>query len=144
MALVAVALLVLNDHVLKRAYPGFLTGKLSDVAGMVFFPLLLTSIVLAVRPSAPRERVLAVACLATAVVFAATKTLPVANEAYRVAWGAMQWPVRALVAWARGRATPGIARVVLVRDPSDVLAVPFVLVAFAAGRSWFRTTSDPR
>mgnify|MGYP004029549793 CR=1 FL=1 len=31
----------LNDHFLKFVYPSFLTGKLSDFAGLVFFPLLL-------------------------------------------------------------------------------------------------------
>ena len=37
-ALAAIAVLVVNDHVLKSAYPGWLTGKLSDIAGLVFFP----------------------------------------------------------------------------------------------------------
>ncbi|MCA0297187.1 MAG: hypothetical protein LCH96_18120 [Actinobacteria bacterium] len=32
---VAVALLFLNDHVFKQAWPGLVTGKLSDVAGVV-------------------------------------------------------------------------------------------------------------
>ena len=32
----ALVVLVLNDHVLKTAYPGWVTGKLSDVAGLVF------------------------------------------------------------------------------------------------------------
>ncbi|WP_199523928.1 hypothetical protein [Micromonospora craterilacus] len=34
----ATVLLILNDHVLKAAYPGWLTGKLSDVAGLVMAP----------------------------------------------------------------------------------------------------------
>ncbi len=33
--LVAVALLALNDHVFKTAWPGWVTGKLSDVSGLV-------------------------------------------------------------------------------------------------------------
>ena len=39
----AVALLAVNDHVLKgRGWlPGWLTGKLSDLAGLYFFPVLL-------------------------------------------------------------------------------------------------------
>src|SRR3972149_6580371 len=37
----AVALLLLNDHFLKQAYPSILTGKLSDFAGLFFFPFLL-------------------------------------------------------------------------------------------------------
>jgi hypothetical protein len=136
-AIAAVLLLVLNDHVLKRAYPGFVTGKLSDVAGMIFFPVLLTTLVWTLVPSRHRsdpvfDRVLVTACLATALVFALTKTTLVGNDAYRFVWGAMQWPYRALRALAHGRAMPGIARVVLVRDPSDLLAVPFVGVAYLA------------
>lgn len=43
--LAAVALLVLNDHALKGAglFPAWLTGKLSDFAGLLFFPLLCTA-----------------------------------------------------------------------------------------------------
>jgi len=37
--LAAIALFVVNDHVFKPAHPGWLTGKLSDVAGLVFFTL---------------------------------------------------------------------------------------------------------
>ena len=43
------ALLGLNDHVLKGAFPGLITGKLSDFAGLVFFPLVL-ELVLRSRP----------------------------------------------------------------------------------------------
>jgi hypothetical protein len=43
-ALAAIALLGLNDHVLKACFPCFLTGKLSDFAGVFFFPLLLTAL----------------------------------------------------------------------------------------------------
>ena len=34
-------LLALNDHFLKGCYPGWLTGKLSDFAGLLIFPLFL-------------------------------------------------------------------------------------------------------
>ena len=34
----ALVVLVLNDHVLKAAQPGWLTGKLSDVVGLVLAP----------------------------------------------------------------------------------------------------------
>ena len=34
-------LLALNDHVLKQAWPGWVTGKLSDVAGLVVAPAVL-------------------------------------------------------------------------------------------------------
>ena len=136
-AVAAVVVLVLNDHVLKRAYPGLLTGKLSDVAGMIFFPVLLTILLWALVPAKRRtdrahDALLVVACLATALVFTLTKTTLFGNEAFRFTWAAMQWPYRALRAIAHGRALPSLVRVILVRDPSDVLAVPFVFVAYVA------------
>jgi len=42
-ALAGVVALALNDWVLKGRAPGWLTGKLSDFAGLLFFPLLLTA-----------------------------------------------------------------------------------------------------
>ncbi len=41
--LLGAAVLTLNDHFLKAAHPSWLTGKLSDVAGMMFFPFLLSA-----------------------------------------------------------------------------------------------------
>lgn len=42
-ALLAVVALGLNDFVLKGRAPGWLTGKISDFAGLLFFPLALTA-----------------------------------------------------------------------------------------------------
>lgn len=33
-----VLVLLINDHLLKHTWPGFVTGKLSDVAGLVVAP----------------------------------------------------------------------------------------------------------
>jgi hypothetical protein len=111
----------------------------SDVAGMIFFPLLLPTLAWAVVPPARRgdarfDRLLLVACVSTAILFAATKTIGVANDAYRVTWGVLQWPLHALRALTHGRELPGITRVTAVRDPTDLLAVPFVALAWYAGR----------
>jgi len=48
-AITSLALLVLNDRVLKERYGNAITGKLSDVAGIIFFPLLLISLAEVVR-----------------------------------------------------------------------------------------------
>lgn len=138
-ATLSVFVLYLNDHLLKQAFPGFVTGKLSDVAGMIFFPVLLTTLIWALVPGArrtdrARDSLLVGACIATALVFTLTKTTAFGNEAYRFAWGAMQWPLAALRALASGHPLPAIAHVRLVRDPSDVLAVPFVVVGYVASR----------
>jgi len=71
----ALALLLVNDHFLKGAgaLPAALTGKLSDVAGLIVAPVLLAAIVRA------RSR-LALACCfgAVATVFAAINLAPAA------------------------------------------------------------------
>jgi hypothetical protein len=36
--------MALNDHYLKRAFPGWLSGKLSDYLGMFYFPLFLCAL----------------------------------------------------------------------------------------------------
>lgn len=65
--LAAVGVLVLNDHVLKSsAVAGVLTGKLSDFAGLFFFPVLLAAL-FRVRTT----RGLVLSGVATAVVFSA-------------------------------------------------------------------------
>lgn len=135
--LLAVALLVLNDHWAKAAYPGWLTGKLSDAAGLAFFPILLAALAegafaaCGARP--PGRRVLAAACAATALAFTLAKTTAAGNAAYRVGLGYAQWPQRALSAAARGRRAPPPRPVVLVRDPTDLVALPFVGLAYVLG-----------
>jgi hypothetical protein len=124
--LAAIALLIVNDHILKGSgmMPGVVTGKLSDLAGMVFFPLLL-----AAGLELARVRVSVGACaIATGVVFAAIKLIGPAGDAYRFGLGALQWPLRALGAIVGGHAVPGIAPVHLTADPTDLLVLPALLI----------------
>lgn len=62
----AVLVLAFNDHVLKGLWPGLVTGKLSDVAGVAMMAILV----------AASTRRPALAFGATAVAFAALKTVP--------------------------------------------------------------------
>jgi hypothetical protein len=140
LALAAAGLLVLNDHVLKAALPGFWTGKLSDAAGLVLFPLLLVSHAelaraAAGRPRAPSARALGWALAATGLGFAAVQLLPLAGDLYRVGLGLLGWPLRAGLALATGHGLPRPAPVQLVADPSDLLALPFLAVAWRIGRA---------
>ncbi len=50
-ALVSVAVILINDHVLKGAFGNTMTGKLSDVAGVFLLPLLLLSVLEVLRRS---------------------------------------------------------------------------------------------
>lgn len=128
-ALGAIALLILNDHFLKKAFPGFVTGKLSDVAGLVFFPLLVLAAWEVVtwlrgRQRLADRRVLAAAVIGTAVVFSSMKLLPAANEFGSVALGALQWLAGLL---------PMPRPVPIALDPSDLIALPALLLAYAIG-----------
>jgi hypothetical protein len=95
--LAAVAVLALNDHALKGAgvLPGWVTGKLSDVAGLFFFPLLLSAIArgaarLALRRDIENTKALAgVAGLLTGAVFTAVKLYPPFNAWIASVWGVM-------------------------------------------------------
>ena len=39
----SIVMLVVNDHILKVVCPSWLTGKLSDIAGLFFFPLIVAT-----------------------------------------------------------------------------------------------------
>lgn len=66
----SVALLLLNDHLLKSMWPGLVTGKLSDIAGVAMVAIALTA--LTGRPTP--------AAVATAIAFALLKTAPQVAE----------------------------------------------------------------
>ena len=139
-ALAAVAVLVVNDHILKSAWPSAITGKLSDVAGLMFFPLFLQALwEVGLRLGGKRVRhswrVLAVAAVLTAVVFSALQLSPQAAEAYRVGLGGMQWPFVAGFELLRGGDLPPALRVHLTQDVTDLIALPALAIPLWLGRA---------
>lgn len=132
-ALLSIALLVINDHVLKAHAPGLVTGKLSDVAGLSFFPLLLAAAAEQVGLRGGRAAVLA-AAIATGLAFAAVKLWAPAGELYCVGFAALQWPFHAAAAAVTDTALPALGRARLVQDPTDLLALPMLLVPVALAR----------
>lgn len=76
--LLAIAVLIVNDHVFKAAWPGWWTGKLSDFAGALFFPLLIQAGIelsqwAAGRYRGPSRRVLFAGMAVTAALFLVTE-----------------------------------------------------------------------
>jgi hypothetical protein len=144
--LACMAVLLVNDHLLKAMWPGSMTGKLSDFAGLVFFPVLLVGVAelttsrLGRRP--PRTpRSMLVCCGLTALVFAPAELWEPATVFYEAALGAIQWPFRILVAVAGGGEAPALRRVSATADPTDLIALPMLLVPVLLA---FRTTSRAR
>jgi len=121
----ALAVLVANDWWWKPtgALPAWATGKLSDVAGLVLLPLVLTAsgalvLRVAARAGAPvdwtlRRWKLGVAIAVTAALLVATKLSP---------------GVAAELASGLGR------RARIVADPTDLLALPALALAWWQGR----------
>ena len=139
MALAALLLLVVNDHVLKAAWPGVVTGKLSDVAGLVLAPLVLQAVWEVARWVAGREwgpsaLVIGVTTALVGFGFVAVKTLEPAADVYRTGLGALQWPFAAFVALVGSGTLPELRPVAFVRDPTDLIALPALLIPIIVGR----------
>jgi len=123
--MMALIVLGVNDHVLKGAglLPGALTGKLSDFAGLFFFPLLLVTVVnlaakIASRFStmllplaSPNRDQVFVACITTGVFFSAVQLWTPIADFYSVALAQMQ-------IWHNA------PRVAVTQDPLDLIALP--------------------
>ncbi|MEQ8454229.1 MAG: hypothetical protein RLO52_01390 [Sandaracinaceae bacterium] len=106
----ALLLLVVNDHVLKGAelLPGWLTGKLSDFAGLIVAPLILTALLGARRRG--------VAFALVGVWFAAANLVPAVAEATRAVGASvgLDWH--------------------FVVDPTDLVALAVLPFAWRLGR----------
>jgi len=103
----AILVLLVNDHLLKASWPGWLTGKLSDLAGMVFFPFLVAAVV------SCRRSVVSVWPLWTGVIVTGS-VLSVINV----------FPLAAtFIEWAMARV--GVAWRITV-DPTDLMVLPML------------------
>ena len=114
----SLVVLVLNDHVLKQAWPGWVTGKLSDVVGLVVAPLVLAVPLAVLRLRRPDV----VAVLVTGVGFGLVKATGTGAAVATDAWSAVAGPSY------------------LRQDVTDLLALPALLVVLRV----YRLAADPR
>jgi hypothetical protein len=127
LTLAAVALLLLNDHLFRRLWPSWFTGKLGDFAWLFFAPFALAALLAVLLPGRGRRHAQFVGGLAFGLVggvFALAKTAPPVHAAVvRWAGAVFGFPV----AWQR--------------DPTDLIA----LASLAAGWwLWRRAQADLR
>lgn len=136
--LVAIGLLLLNDHVLKAFMPGPLTGKLSDFAGLAFFPLLLigaweVTAATARRWPGPRARPLIAAIVVTALGFTWVKMTIDGSVAFGWVIGTVGWLAASVTSWLLAAPAPIHARSVVVADPTDLMALAALGVPMVVG-----------
>ena len=151
LALVALGLLLLNDHVLKASMPGRLSGKLSDFCGVLLLPLWLTAggewvaARLGVISTVTPRRLLTANLALTALVFGGMQLLPAIEGLYTHGLGLARWPFRALGALGSGAALPPWAPVRSTADPTDLVALVMLPIApWLAARSVVRRLSIQR
>ena len=135
LAITAVALLFLNDHVLKPMLPGLLTGKLSDVAGLLVAPLVVVAAIELAnaargRRASPNPRSLVAIAGVIAMAFVAAKTTSAGAAALGALLGLGQWAGGMVLAPLLG-APPPPSRAAVVIDPTDLIALASVAAALA-------------
>ena len=116
----ALVVLAINDHVLKQVWPGPVTGKLSDLAGLVVAPLLLAVPLAAFGLRRP----VPVAAVLTGVGFVLAKTSVTGAAATSAIWSLTGVPT-------------------LIRaDVTDLVALPALGVAWWIDRSVRSSSPD--
>ncbi len=125
--LFSITLLLVNDHVFKIVAPSWLTGKLSDFAGLFFFPFVLAALLgLALdRLHLPARCTGVLAFGITAIWFTFIKLAPPANAStIQVLDYILGTPVQ------------------IVLDPSDLIALPILIPAWRLWLSAMDTHSN--
>ena len=131
LVLLMLALWLLNDHVFKAMFGNAFTGKLSDIAGLVVFPLIFVGayeIVCGLRRIQPKHaRTILWAGLGlSAALMIGINLFDVCAQACRIGLGLMQWPFRSL--WALS--IMPVNQVSLTMDPSDLWTLPALLIPY--------------
>lgn len=118
-------MLVVNDHFGKAHWPGLVTGKVSDLAGSFFLTVLAVSgveLIVSLRRKGWLMPRLAVTVLsaALAMTLILTKTLGTGARTYGAIIGLARWPV-----------TGSYHRLLVVVDPTDLVALVTIGLAWA-------------
>lgn len=125
----ALAVWLVNDHLLKGTGPGWLTGKLSDVACLMVVPWMPVVAYTLVRPGNHLPRAwLFVSCVLTGMVMVTINVWDGAAWAYRYGLAALQWPFQWMTATMAGHGFAPLRPVALTMDPTDLLTLPALLV----------------
>jgi len=138
-ALLSLGLVILNDQVLKVYFPSGFSGKLSDFAGLIYFPLLLVAVAELLRkisrchPWELGRKSVIFASLSIGTIFVAIKAWAPAADFYRIALGYLMWPAQAAVSLVSGNGLPELQRMGLIQDRTDLFAVVVIPITIWVG-----------
>lgn len=132
----ALILLAVNDHLLKGSgwLPGVITGKLSDFAGLFFFPLLFTACLDVMLHALNRVRGEARhdASLRMWKLWLAAAVTTAVFTGIKLSEQLAHWYGELILAMDLGDFFPAVR---IVQDPTDLAALPMVLCAVWFGRT---------
>lgn len=129
----------LNDHILKDLFANEVTGKLSDIAGLAVFPLILLAayeIGCAFLKCEPRFRnwVLWSSLLTTGAFMVGINLSEAWARVYTVGLSLGQWPFQAMWSLITGGPTPELATLKVTMDPTDLWTLPALSIAWWVGK----------
>ena len=129
---------ILNDHLLKAQFGNVWTGKLSDIAGLVVFPLFMLAsyqvIARLLGQWRPQDRaVLWKSIFSTGFIFSAVNLSERWSALFETLVGYLQWPIRATWSLLSGVDSLGYTAVKHTQDPTDLLTLPALCVAAFIG-----------
>jgi hypothetical protein len=127
--LMAVGLFALNNFGLKRAWPGLVTGKLSDLLACFFLPLFVSALMQRVCRLGAATRVAAGIAL-TATIFMAVKTSATASRV-------LDEDIALLLQPFGVRTAPNCV------DVTDLCALPMLALAWLYARRFAPAGADP-
>lgn len=127
--LLAVVLTAVNDHYLKYKYPNFLTGKISDFAGLFYFPLFISAVVvLSIRLFQKdyvfNARLLTVMILLTDMIFCGLKLNQTAKDFF------VNWFSKHLFS------------ITVTSDATDLIALSASVACYFFARQFFETKNS--
>ncbi len=115
----AVALTALNDHLLKEAYPGVITGKISDFTGLFFFPFFLCALIEFCARIQFSRRVFLLAQLTSTLLFLVFKYESHAREFLTALFEEYLFAIQ------------------ITPDPTDLVALIALPIAYLLARRYF-------
>ena len=142
LSLSMLALWIVNDHLLKGWYGNAWTGKLSDVAGLIVFPLFLFALFeVFVSVERPR-RALLTSITVAGVFFVGLNTSDAFSDSVCLVLGGLQWPLKAIVSLAQGGGLPSYVPTAATPDLTDLYTLPALWLAWHVGTKHLNVSTD--
>lgn len=130
LSILAIGLLLFNDHWLRWNHPSWLTGKLGDFTWLLFAPFVAALVfawLIPRRVNQHEQIVGRVSFMTTGLWFGLAKTVPAVHTLTSIAW-------ETLIGWQGS----------LRMDASDLLTLPALLIGWLIWQSTTRQSRSPR